>query len=150
MPHYVLLSEFVECISALAPPVGLLYFVNPWPRNRTEQYSTVTNAFLPLSFSLLLCRFGHFRVYRSRFNVQDIVASDQNLSQETGELSVNKFFRSVQQQIHVGITTTQGALIFHSPLEFDTDCFARQVGQEGFWIDNELRLRAEKSKSRIS
>jgi hypothetical protein len=82
--------------------------------------------------------------------VQDIVASNENVSQKASKLTINEFFRSFQVQIHVGLRRVECSLILHlSPFKLDNDDFTNKVSQEGFGINNELRLVVEERR-RIS
>ena len=49
-------------------------------------------------------------------NVQDIVAPDQYFTQVPRKLSVQKFFRVAQLQVHVRIGALELALVLHPPL----------------------------------
>jgi hypothetical protein len=99
---------------------------------------------------LSVLRIGHDRVSRAaaaavafggrRHNVQDIVATNQDFSQFPRTLSVNVFFRTGQEQIHVRIGRLELANVLGAPLELDLDLLAGQIDQERFGIDDELSL----------
>ena len=75
---------------------------------------------------------------RGGLDVKDVVAADEDLTEEASKLSIDEFLRLVQSQVHVGVRRRQYALVFLAPLQPNSDGLAGQIRQEGLGVDNEL------------
>ena len=106
---------------------------------------TITSLFLHFILSLVVVIIVIIR-WRRSLDVEDIVASDQDLTQEARKLTVYIFFSSLHMNVHVTIHTGKHSLILHAPLQLNPNRLARQVCKEGFGVYNELGLYRQRRK----
>lgn len=73
-----------------------------------------------------------FSVHAS--HVENVVASDKNLSEISLTVSVNVLLGVSQLQIHVGVDSNKDTFVLHSPLQFANDKLSGETVEERFWV----------------
>lgn len=68
-------------------------------------------------------------------DVQDVVASDQNLAKTSRLTSIDIFFGIRQLHIHVSIDGDEEAFVFMAPLELDNHWLSGEGVEERFRVD---------------
>lgn len=71
-------------------------------------------------------------------DIEDIVASNEDLAEKTCKISVHKFFSLVETEVHVCIRRGKNPLVLLTPLEPNANGLPGQIGNKGLWIDNKL------------
>ncbi|GMT16908.1 hypothetical protein PFISCL1PPCAC_8205, partial [Pristionchus fissidentatus] len=75
----------------------------------------------------------HFIVLSS--DPQNVVASDENLSEVSSLGSVDPLLSVCQLQVHVAVDRHKQTSVLHSPLQLAHDFLAREAVEEGLGVD---------------
>ncbi|KAL6129110.1 hypothetical protein ACLB2K_072463 [Fragaria x ananassa] len=67
--------------------------------------------------------------------IENIVASDQNLSEISSELSIDKLFSISKLQVHRGIHRDKETFVLHSPFKLHKHRLSGQIVQERFGVN---------------
>lgn len=92
-------------------------------------------AYSVLFTECLFFAFALFGFFVDSTNVEDVVATDEDFTEMSGESAVDVLFRVAKLEVHVAVDGHQVAFVFHAPLQLDLDGLAGEGVQKWLYGD---------------